>query len=159
NTDLRRVYEHRVSEDLARAGIQEARLIRNLDMVEFSFGFTRVSSTPETVQKDRPMPVRLMGFPPLPNNRRPIYVIEEQNEALYIQLNPAAVTAFLQTNGVLDDPPLPPKTIGGVLIENYQDFGLFLKDFSARDPASRTRGRDIASMTYLLLHSMAHHVM
>jgi hypothetical protein len=28
-----------------------------------------------------------------------------------------------------------------------------------RDPASRARSRDIASMTYLLLHSMAHHVM
>ena len=56
-------------------------------MVEFSFGFSRVSATPETVQKDRRMPVRLMGFPPLPSNKRPIYVIEQQNEAIYIQLN------------------------------------------------------------------------
>jgi hypothetical protein len=55
--------------------------------------------------------------------------------------------------------PPPPRTIGGALIESYQDFGLFLRDFSVRDPASRVRGRDIASMTYLLLHSMAHHVM
>jgi hypothetical protein len=157
--ELRGAYAQRVTDDLARAGIEEARLIRNLDMVEFSFGFTRVSSTPETVQKDRRMPVRLMGFPPLPSNKRPIYVIEQQNEAIYIQLNAAMVAAFLQRNGVLAQLPPPPRTIGGALIESYQDFGLFLKEFTVRDPASRVRGRDIASMTYLLLHSMAHHVM
>lgn len=159
NADLQRAYERRVTEDLARAGIEEARLIRNLDMLEFSFGFTRVASAPETIQKDRRMPVRLMGFPPLPSNKRPIYVIEQQNEAIYIQLNAATVAAFLQRNDVLDQLPQPPRTIGGTLIENYQDFGLFLKDFSVRDPASRVRARDIASMTYLLMHSMAHHVM
>jgi len=159
NPELQRAYEGRVTEDLRRAGIEEARLIRNLDMVEFSFGFTRVSSTPETVQKDRRMPVRLMGFPPLPSNKRPIYVIEQQNEAIYIQLHAEMVAAFLQRNGVLDQPPPAPRTIGGRLIETYQDFGLFLKEFSVRDPAARTRGRDIASLTYLLLHSMAHHVM
>jgi hypothetical protein len=157
--ELQRAYERRVADDLARAGIEEARLIRNLDMVEFSFGFSRVSATPETTQKDRRMPVRLMGFPPLPSNKRPIYVIEQQNEAIYIQLNAAMVAAFLQRNGVLPQPPTPPRTIGGALIESYQDFGLFLKDFSVRDEVSRVRARDIASMTYLLVHSMAHHVM
>ena len=86
-----------MASDLARTGIEEARLIRNLDMVEFSFGFSRVSATPETVQKDRHMPVRLMGFPPLPNNKCPIYVIEQQNEAIYIQLNAEMVGAFLQS--------------------------------------------------------------
>lgn len=156
---LRKVYEARARKDLARAGIDEARLIRKLDMVEFSFGFTRVSATPETKQKDRPMPVRLMGFPPLPNSKRPVYVIEQQNEALYIRLRAPAVVAFLQQNGVLDTPPTEPKTLGGVLIEGYKDFGIFLKEFSVRDEASRVRSRDVASMTYLLLHTMAHHVM
>ena len=85
---------------ISQSGIEEARLIRNLDMVEFSFGFSRVSATPETVQKDRHMPVRLMGFPPLPSNKRPIYVIEQQNEAIYIQLDAEMVGAFLQSNGV-----------------------------------------------------------
>ena len=95
--ELQRAYERRVAGDLVRTGIEEARLIRNLDMVEFSFGFSRVSSTPETVQKDRHMPVRLMGFPPLPSNKRPIYVIEQQNEAIYIQLDAEMVGAFLQS--------------------------------------------------------------
>ena len=100
-----------------------------------------------------------MGFPPLPSNKRPIYVIEQENEAIYIQLNATVVAAFLQRNGVSGRLPPPPRTIGGALIESYQDFGLFLRDFSVRDPTSRVRSRDIASMTYLLLHSMAHQVM
>jgi hypothetical protein len=109
--ELQRAYERRVAGDFARTGIEEARLIRNLDMVEFSFGFSRVSATPETVQKDRHMPVRLMGFPPLPSNKRPIYVIEQQNEAIYIQLDAEMVGAFLQSNGVLDQPPPPPRAV------------------------------------------------
>src|SRR5262249_18497673 len=52
--DLERAYEQRVAENLDRAGILDAFLIRNLDMVEFSFGFTRVAAAPMTVQKDRP---------------------------------------------------------------------------------------------------------
>lgn len=157
--DLERSYQQRVSADLDRAGIEDARLIRNLDMVEFSFGYSRVSAGPETVQKDRPMPVRLMGFPELPSRRRPVYVIEQQNEALYVRLHEAMVVEFLRSNGVLTDPPAAPRTLGGYLIEQYRDFGPFLKEFSVRDPASRVRSRDISSMTYLLLHSLAHHVM
>lgn len=157
--DLRRAYETRIGQDLRRAGIEDAFLIRKLDMVEFSFGFTRVSSTPETTQHEMRMPVRLKGFPPLASGKRPVYVIEQQNEAIYIRLQAAAVARFLQSNGVLPAMPPEPKTLGGVLIEDYQDFGLFLKDFSVRDETSRVRQRSVASMTYLLLHTFAHHVM
>lgn len=157
--ELERAYEQRVAENLSRAGVRDAFLIRNLDMVEFSFGYTRVSATPMTVQKDRPMPVRLMGFPPLPNHRRPIYVIEQQNEAIYIRLEADAVAEFLRRNGVISTLPPAPRTLGSALIEEYEDFGLFLQPFSIRDPASRERARSISSLVYLLLHSMAHHVM
>jgi len=159
NPERQASYERCVAAELARAGIEDARLIRDLDMVEFSFGYTRVAATPETVQKDRPMPVRLMGFPRLQNNKRPIYVIEQQNEALYFRLDTAAVGAFLHRNGVLPQMPPSPKTIGGELIESYDDFGLFLRDFAVRDEASRVRRRDIASSVFLLLHSLSHHVM
>jgi hypothetical protein len=159
HADLVKVYEQRVARDLGRAGIADARLIRNLDMVEFSFGFSRVSATPETLQKDIRMPVRLMGFPRLQNSKRPIYVIEQQNEALYFRLDAAAVSAFLAANGVLPAPPVAPKTLGGILIENYVDFKRFLQDFSVRDVEARVRGRDVASMMYLLLHTMSHQVM
>jgi hypothetical protein len=100
-----------------------------------------------------------MGFPRLGNNKRPVYVIEQQNEAIYIQLQREGVAEFLRRNGVLTVWPQGRKTLGGVLIETYRDFGNFLKEFSVRDEASRTRQRDVASMTYLLLHTMAHHVM
>lgn len=159
NPTLAQLYVARVTDALARAGVQDARLIRNLDMVEFSFGYTRVSATPETVQKDRAMPVRLMGFPALANHQRPIYVIEQQNEALYLRLDAEVVTEFLMRNNALAPPPAAPKTLGGGLIESYRDFGPFLQDFGVRDPASRARSRDISSMMYLLLHTMAHHVM
>jgi hypothetical protein len=157
--ELERAYENRVRENLDRAGIRDAFLIRNLDMVEFSFGFTRVSATPTTVQKERLMPVRLMGFPPLPNYRRPIYVIEQQNEAIYIRLEPEMVAEFLRRNGVLPTLPTPPRTLGSVLIEEYEDFGAFLQGFAVRDPASRERSRSVPSLVYLLLHTLAHHFM
>lgn len=157
--ELSGVYEARVADDLSRAGIDTIHLIRNLDMVEFAFGFTRVSATPETVQKNRRMPVRLMGFPRLQGQKRPIYVIEQQNEALYIRLDANLVAEFLRQNGVLAAPPPPPKTIGAALIESYTDFGPFLRDFGVRDDNSQVRGRDVASLTYLLLHTMAHHTM
>ncbi|MEC9245490.1 MAG: hypothetical protein VYB05_12015 [Pseudomonadota bacterium] len=157
--ELEIAYTQRIDHDLARAGIQDAYLIRNLDMVEFSFGFTRVSSTPTTVQKTVRMPVRLKGFPELQNGRRPIYVIEQQNEAIYIQLDPAAVGTFLIANGVLDALPVAPKTLGSQVIEQYTDFGLFMQGFAARDEASRDRTRDVPSLVYMLLHTMAHQVM
>ncbi|MEG3088540.1 hypothetical protein [Sphingomonas sp. PB4P5] len=152
-------YSARVSADLVRAGIADMRLIRDLDMIEFSFGFTRVSAVPVTVQKNLPMPVRLMGFPRLQDNRRPVYVIEQQNEAIYVRLDPLAVAEFLRRNGVLSILPPAPKTLGGELIETYNDFGPFLRDFGIRDDASQVRARDIASTLYLLLHTLSHHVM
>lgn len=155
---LEKAYRQRVAHDLSRAGIADAYLIRALDMVEFSFGFTRVSATPITTQKDRQMPVRLMGFPRLPNNRRPIYVIEQQNEAMYVRLDPAAVAAFLHENGALVAAPPAPRTLGSLVIEQYADFGPFLQQFGVRDPASRERTRDVPTLVYLLLHTMAHHV-
>ncbi|MDY0885393.1 hypothetical protein ACFPL7_24130 [Dongia soli] len=153
------VYRARVAEDLDRTGVSDLRLVKNLDMVEFSFGYTRVSSTPETTQKNRSMPVRLMAFPPLPSHKRPVYVIEQQNEALYFRLNADAVGAFLMRNGVLSEMPVAPRTLGSVMLETYRDFKLFLQDFRVRDDRAQVRGRDVTSMTYLLLHTMSHHVM
>jgi hypothetical protein len=157
-SELERAYEQRVAENLSRAGVRDAFLIRNLDMVEFSFGYTRVSATPMTVQKDAPMPVRLKGFPPLPDHKRPIYVIEQQNEAIYVRLEADLVAEFLRRNGALSASPTT-RTLGAILIEGYQDFGPFLQPFGIRDPASRERARSVSSLVYLLLHSMAHHVM
>jgi hypothetical protein len=105
------------------------------------------------------MPVRLKGFPRLQNDRRPIYVIEQQNEAIYMRLDPGPVAVWLAANGVLPAPPAAPRTLGSVLIEEYADFGPFLQGFTVRDPASRVRTRDVPSLVYLLLHTMAHHVM
>ena len=158
--ELESSYRQRIAQDLGRAGILDTYLVRNLDMVEFSFGFTRVSATPATVQKNLRMPVRLKGFPALQNSRRPIYVIEQQNEALYVRLDHGVVGAFLIANGVLSELPKAPMTLGSQVIEQYVDFGLFMQGFTARDEASRERARDVPSLVYLLLlHTMAHQIM
>jgi hypothetical protein len=159
NAQLEAVYRQRVAADLSRVGIADIKLIRNLDMVEFSFGFTRVSATPETTQKNMRMPVRLNGFPALPNSKRPIYVIEQQNEAIYVRLDPAVVAEFLIANGAITAPPPVPRTLGSVIIETYQDFDRFLRDYSVRDAEARVRQRDPTSMVYLLLHTLSHHMM
>ena len=157
--ELRRRLCQRVAADLSRAGIEDIVLIRNLDMVEFSFGFTRVSATPETDQKNLRMPVRLKGFPRLPNSKRPIYVIEQQNEAIYIQLSPADCRGVSPGQRSDQPPPPPPRTLGSIAHRDLSGFRPFLEDFSVRDRGSRARQRDIASMTYLSAAHLSHHVM
>src|SRR3546814_7536078 len=44
----------------------------------FSFGYTRVSAIPETVQKNKPMPVRLMGFPRLIRPSAQVQSLDQQ---------------------------------------------------------------------------------
>jgi hypothetical protein len=46
--------------------------------------------------------------------------------------------------------------LGGVLIEEYADFGRFLEAYKERTAETRT-SRSIPSYVYLLLHTMAHH--
>ena len=57
-------------------------LLRGLDICEFSFGFTRVSATPTVTQKDMEMPVKLKAFDYVERSKRPIYVLEQKNEAI-----------------------------------------------------------------------------
>ena len=49
------------------------------------------------------MPVRLNAFPELPNGRRPIYVTQQKNEALYFKLDEGRVRRWLAANGVLSE--------------------------------------------------------
>jgi hypothetical protein len=45
--------------------------------------------------------------------------------------------------------------IGGLLIEEYADFGRFLEDY--RERATPPTPRSLSNYVYLLLHTMAHH--
>jgi hypothetical protein len=84
---------------LDQLGIETMGLIREFELCRFSFGYSRVSPTP--VLKDRHnmnMPVRLRAFDPVrieETLKRPIYVITQANEAIYVHLNQDAVYTWL----------------------------------------------------------------
>ena len=105
-----------------------------------------------------PMPVRLNAFPELPNGRRPIYVTQQKNEALYFKLDEARVRRWLSANQVLGLDQEGEKTIGAIYLENYTDFGAFLDEFKEREGRGRAP-RSVSAYIYLLLHSLSHQVM
>jgi hypothetical protein len=150
-------YTNAVREGLVDLGIEEMILLRGLDICEFSFGFTRVGSTPSTTVKDLEMPVRLKAFAYSEKNKRPIYVLEQKNEGFYIRLNEQRVVAWLVRNGLADKLQLTNgMRLGGRLVEEYVDFERFLEPYKERTGESRTP-RSVPNYVYLLLHTMAHH--
>jgi hypothetical protein len=112
DANARNSYANAVRDGLADLGIEEMILLRGLDICEFSFGFTRVASTPSTTVKDLEMPVRLKAFPYSEKNKRPIYVLEQKNEGFYIRLNEQRVIAWLLRNGLKACCQLSPNVCG-----------------------------------------------
>ena len=74
-------------------------LIREFELCRFSFGYSRMESTP--VLRDKrgmDMPVRLNLFPPVRQNdsmRYPVYVVQQGNEAIYVRLKEEQVLEWL----------------------------------------------------------------
>jgi hypothetical protein len=155
-TTERRTYVTAVENYMQHLGLDECVFLRALDICEFSFGFTRVSSSPSTKEKDLEMPVRLCAFDYVERGKRPIYLLEQKNEGFYIRLNETRVIEWLTRNDLGDQlPPRDGMRLGGLLIEQYQDFGRFLDGY--RERSSPRTPRSISNFIYLLLHTMAHH--
>lgn len=146
---------------LGAIGIERAVLIRGLPICEFSFGYTRVSSSPvyhrELNGRQIPVPVRLNAFPSLPSGKAPVYVTQQKNEALYFKLDEARVRRWLEANGVANL-PAQGTSLGAGFIETYADFGRYLDEFKGREGRGSGQ-RSLASFVYLLLHTLAHQVM
>lgn len=159
-TELAR-YQTTVRDFLQRLGVDQMVLIRGLPLCDFSFGFTRVSSSPiyqrEINGRSVDMPVRLNAFPMMPNNRHPVYVTQQKNEALYFRVDPRRVRRWLDLNGIDDLPDLT-RSLGAAYVEQYTDFGPFLEAFKEREGRG-TAQRSLTAYTYMLLHSLAHQVM
>lgn len=135
-------------------GFTELKLLRNLNMLQYSFGYSRVSATPTTMQKHMQMPVRLCGFPKIDGGKRPIYVLRQSNEALYIKLDEARVRTWLIDNGLGDDLQMEDgQKLGGRLIELYNDFGRFAETYSE---TTGRRERDVPVFVFGLLHTLSH---
>lgn len=148
---------------LRRIGIDQLVLIRGLPICEFSFGYSRVSATPvysrEFNGRIVPMPVRLNAFPSMNReNKHPVYVTQQKNEALYFSLDRKRVRRWLEANGMTDIPPEAERQLGAAFLERHADFGPFLDQFKGREGRGSAQ-RDMAAYAYLLLHSMAHQVM
>ncbi|TDY24584.1 hypothetical protein B0G81_5023 [Paraburkholderia sp. BL6665CI2N2] len=138
-----------------KLGLVEFGLIREFDLCRFTHGYTRVSATPTLEKRGQDMPVRLRLFDPLRSGKRPIYVVTQANEALYMQLDPVAVYSWLQAVGVQDLPAWNPNDsvqLGGRLLEVAQPFGRY---FALLKEGEASTYRYV----YTLLHTYAHALM
>ncbi len=149
-------------------GIEEMRLIRDVRICEYSFAYTRTSSSP-TVRRDKSgdadLPVRLRLFDKVEVSdtaRHPVLCLVQSNEGFYVRLDEQTVRAWLEVNSI----PLPhaPEGVrlGGPLIEEYETlerdpttrFSRFLDEYRRE----RAIPRRAYPFVYTLLHTMAHHL-
>lgn len=140
---------------LERLGLQRMVLIRGLPVCEYSFGYTRVSSDPiyhrHHAGRDHAVPVRLNLFPAIEDGKHPIYALQQNNEALYVRLEPTRVAAWLKAN--LGEAPTA-DALAVAYLEHYADFGPFLRDYRGHEGDGPAR--TLPALTYMLLHSLAH---
>lgn len=156
-TEALRTEQQRVTTRLmGRLGMADVGLIREFDLCRFTHGFTRMSNEPLIEKNDSGQavryPVRLNLFPTLGNDKRPIYVVTQANEAFYVRLRPELVYAWLQEVGVSDLPEWDPAgqlKFGAHLLQLARPFGKYFSELHP-GPASTYR------YVYTLLHTNAH---
>ena len=153
---------------LGLLGIEEMRLIRDVRICEYSFAYSRTSSSP-TVKRDKSgpaeLPVRLRLFERVEvadSALNPILCSVQSNEGFYVRLDEDLVRAWLSNNLI----PLPPADsrvrLGGQLIEDYEAlerdpdsrFSRFLDEYRREGALTRRA----YPFVYTLLHTLAHHL-
>jgi hypothetical protein len=143
---------------LDKLGIEDMGLIREFDLCRFSFGYSRMESTPVLREKrGMDMPVRLNLFPPVKHNdstKYPIYVVQQGNEAIYVRLKEELVLDWLDGLNCTDMFTLNAgEKIGAGLLGAAQPMSPFL------DNLPETANPPIYIYLYTLLHSYSHLVM
>lgn len=150
-------------QDLTRSlfgklGLEDMGLIREFDLCRFSFGYTRMESTP--VLRDKrglDMPVRLKLFPPVRQNdlsKHPVYVVQQSNEALYVRLKEEVVLTWLQSLQCPDMFTLKEgEHLGAGILGVAREMGPFL------DKLTESETPSIYYYLYSLLHSYSHLLM
>ncbi|HVV52251.1 MAG TPA: hypothetical protein VHO06_21455 [Polyangia bacterium] len=158
--DARRRLSAEVARRLGLLGLAELRLVRGVKICEYTFGYTRTSSTP-LVTRDKAgtaeMPVRLnlLGRVKVGEEvLHPVLCLEQSNEAFYVRLQEATVLEWLARNGVQQQESGGTPRMGGRLIEEYrrQPFTRFLDEYRRE----RSTSRSAYTLVYTLLHTMAH---
>jgi hypothetical protein len=160
--EVRGAQERDTRQYLDQLGIETMGLIREFDLCRFAFGYSRVSPGPVLPEKRAlNMPVRLRPFPAVKvqgedRYQRPVYVITQGNEAIYVKLNEERVYEWL---GCLDCEDYFPRgdsagwRVGAGLLEQLDDLGL---DRYLQHLKKRPR---VYYYTYTLLHTYAHLLM
>ncbi|KKO44792.1 hypothetical protein WG68_13180 [Arsukibacterium ikkense] len=158
NTEETEKLQNVTSTLLDKLGIEDMGLIREFDLCRFSFGYSRMESTP-ILQDKRGinMPVRLNLFPPVRYNDRmryPVYVVQQSNEALYVRLKEELVLEWL---GSLNCPDMftlnDGEKIGAGLLGAAKQMNPFL------DNLPETTTPPVYFYLYTLLHSYSHLLM
>lgn len=147
--------EQETAKLMKKLGMVELGMVRDFELCRFTHGYTRVGATPTLEKHGTDLPVRLRMFEPLDGGRRPVYVVTQANEALYVQLDPEAVYTWLAAVGMANLPAWAPNDevkLGGRLLEVAEPFGRF---FSALTEADASTYRYV----YTLLHSYSHVLM
>lgn len=152
STEAKTTQEAKTLELMSRLGFAELGLIREFELCRFTHGYSRVSAVPVMTKRGKDVPVRLRLFEPLRSNKRPIYVVTQANEAIYVSLKPEQVYEWLSVVGVADLPtwdPMGEVKLGGRILETAEPFGRY---FSMLHPGNASTYRYV----YTLLHSYAH---
>lgn len=87
--------------DLLEAGFARALVVENFPIALVAYGWTRLAKT-ET-------DARLNAFPPLRNEKTPLYVSTSNTEAVFLELDPVRVCSWLHQNRLLAAPPADPR--------------------------------------------------
>ncbi|MBI3525965.1 MAG: hypothetical protein HY066_15840 [Betaproteobacteria bacterium] len=152
NAEAKAAQEAKTLELMSRLGFAEFGLIREFELCRFTHGYSRVSAVPVMEKRGQNVPVRLRLFEPLRSNKRPIYVVTQANEAIYVSLKPDLVYEWLRVVGVADLPLWEPKgdiKLSGRILETAEPFGRY---FSMLHPGDAATYRYV----YTLLHTFAH---
>lgn len=152
NAEAKAAQEAKTLELMSRLGFAEFGLIREFELCRFTHGYSRVSAAPVMEKRGQNVPVRLRLFEPLRSNKRPIYVVTQANEAIYVSLKPDLVYEWLRVVGVADLPSWDAKVdikLGGRILETAEPFGRY---FSMLHPGDAATYRYV----YTLLHTFAH---
>jgi len=149
-------------------GIEEMRLIRDVRICEYTFAYSRTSSSP-TVKRDKSgdaeLPVRLRLFDRVQigdGARHPVLCLLQSNEGFYVRLNEEVVREWLIENRIPILPTTAGTRLGGSLIEEFaalehdpiSKFSRFLDEYRIE----RSIPRQAYPFVYTLLHSIAHHL-
>lgn len=148
--------EHRVIMD--SIGISTIGLVRDFKLVNFSYGYSRVSSSPSVDYiNNQTIPVKLKLFDSTKigdsHSKHPIFILKQDNEAIYVQLDESSVRAWL--NSIEVNEGLTEEPIGYQYLKHVPPMDAFLDSL----PTIELDGPQLSLAIYTLLHSYSHHLM